>query len=156
MIDVATLWLVNEYGEVLLAQRSYKKTNEPGMWGPSVTGRLDRGESFDQALEREVQEELGLTPADYTPHFLAEQIFNHPDGEQRKFRAYYATLPKAKTNQIRVQESEVEGVAWFSLADIEARMQVHTDELVPSANDLWPATFQALFRALKSAQVVQD
>lgn len=144
MIHVATLWLVNEYKEILLAQRSFKKENEPGMWGPSVTGRLEPGESVEEALLREVEEELGLTLTDYEPHRLMEMDFDHPDGETRRFYAYYAVIPKAKSNDVRLQASEVEGVDWVSLSDIRSRMKQHPDELVPSADDIWPATFQAL------------
>lgn len=150
MIKVATLWLVNEYGEILLAQRSYKKENEPGLWGPSVTGRLEADEDFDGALLREVEEELGLPPADYEPKFLIETDYVHPDGETRKFYAYYAVIPKAKSKDIRLQESEVEGVAWFSLSDIKTRMKQNPEELVPSASDVWPGTF----RALQDAKIV--
>jgi isopentenyldiphosphate isomerase len=147
MINVATLWLVNEYGEILLAQRSYKKENEPGAWGPSMTGRLDPGETFDQALVREANEELGLGPDVITPHFLVAHVYDHPDGEQRTFGAYYALLPKAKTSLLKLQESEVEGVAWHTLVDIENWMQTKPEELVPSADAVWPATFEALKRA---------
>lgn len=144
MIHVATLWLVNEDKEILLAQRSYKKENEPGMWGPSVTGRLEPGESVEKALQREVEEELGLMSSDYEPLFLIETDFAHPDGVTRRFYAYYAVIPKSKSNGMRLQESEVEGVAWASLADIQSRMKRNPDELVPSADDIWPQTFQAL------------
>ncbi|HEY4161326.1 MAG TPA: NUDIX domain-containing protein [Candidatus Saccharimonadales bacterium] len=147
MIKVATLWLVNEYSEILLAQRSFKKENEPGMWGPSVTGRLEPSESVEEALLREVEEELGLKPTDYEPHYLMEIDFDHPDGTTRRFYAYYAVVSKAITDSIRLQESEVEGVAWDSLPNIQSRMQQAPEELVPSVNDVWPATFQALRNA---------
>ena len=144
MINVATLWLVNEYGEILLAQRSWKKDKEPGAWGPSMTGRVDPDETFDEALVRETEEELGLGPDVVTPKFFTEHVYNHPDGEQRTFVAYYAVLLKAKTNMLKLQESEVEGVAWYSLAEIEEWMELRPEELVPSANDVWPETFAAL------------
>ncbi len=147
MINVAVLWLVNENGEILLAQRSYTKENEPGVWGPSMTGRLDPGETFDQALVREAQEELGLSAGDIEPRFLVKHTYDHPDGEQRVFGAYYAVFPGAKTDMLKLQESEVEGVAWYSLAKIEAWMRDRPQELVPSANDVWPATFEALIGA---------
>ena len=144
MINVAVLWLVNEDGEILLAQRSYKKENEPGLWGPSMTGRLDPDERFDQALMREAEEELGLGQADIAPHFLIEHVYDHPDGEQRTFGAYYASFSKANTGSLKLQESEVEGVDWYSLVEVEDWMRARPKELVPSADAVWPATFAAL------------
>lgn len=144
MINVAVLWLVDGTGNILLAQRSHLKAQDPSIWGPSVTGKLEPGENFDQALAREVEEELALKPSDYQPHFLFEKVFDHPDKEQRKFGAYYAVFPKDKTAGIKVDPAEVAGVAWFSLEEILERMKSAPEELVPSAEVIWPATFDAL------------
>ena len=73
MINVATLWIINDEDEVLLAQRSHTKSTDPSMWGPTVTGKLDPGETFDEALAREVEEELGLPYDRYKPVFLHKQ-----------------------------------------------------------------------------------
>lgn len=147
MIKVAVLWIVNEEGEVLLAQRAHHKAQDPGVWGPAVTGKLESGESFHDALVRETEEEIALKTTDYTPHFLLEKDFGHPDGEQRKFGIYYTTLPKAKTNLINVDANEVAGFAWFSLSNVKEKMKASPEELVPSANAIWPDTFEALEKA---------
>lgn len=60
MIKVVVLWIVNELGEMLLAERAHHKGADPGVWGPAVTGRVELGEDFDQALARETAEELAL------------------------------------------------------------------------------------------------
>jgi len=46
----------NQY---LLLQRSEHKDYAPGAW-ECVTGRVDQGEGFEDALHREVREELGV------------------------------------------------------------------------------------------------
>jgi 8-oxo-dGTP pyrophosphatase MutT (NUDIX family) len=46
-------------GHYLLLQRAVTKDFAPGQW-ECVTGRLEQGESFEQAVRREVREELGL------------------------------------------------------------------------------------------------
>lgn len=43
----------------LLLRRSPQKDYLPGAW-ECVAGRVDQGESFDDALHREVQEEIGV------------------------------------------------------------------------------------------------
>ena len=43
----------------LLLRRSPEKDFAPGVW-ECVTGRVDQGERFEQALHREVREELGI------------------------------------------------------------------------------------------------
>lgn len=44
----------------LMLKRAPEKDFAPGVWEP-VTGRLDQGEGFGQALQREVLEEIGTT-----------------------------------------------------------------------------------------------
>ena len=45
-------------GRYLLLRRAQSKDYAPGVW-ECVTGRLEQGESFEQALHREVIEEIG-------------------------------------------------------------------------------------------------
>ena len=49
----------DQHGQVLLLQRSQASKNNAGKW-EFPGGKLDPGESFDEALLREVQEETGL------------------------------------------------------------------------------------------------
>lgn len=43
----------------LILQRSEHRDHAPGVW-ECVTGRVDQGEGFAQALQREAQEEIGV------------------------------------------------------------------------------------------------
>jgi 8-oxo-dGTP pyrophosphatase MutT (NUDIX family) len=110
-----------------------------------VTGKLEAGETFDAALAREVQEEIGLQPTDYTAKFLLEKDFNHPDGELRRFGIYLAKTPHDIVDRIHIDTNEVAGVQWFSIADVIKKMQHTPNQLVPSANTVWPATFEAIW-----------
>ncbi|MCX8062071.1 MAG: NUDIX domain-containing protein [Anaerolineales bacterium] len=55
----ALLWR-NSDNRYLLFQRSPNKDYAQGIWEP-VTGRLEQGEGFEDALQRELQEESGIT-----------------------------------------------------------------------------------------------
>lgn len=55
----ALLWRSND-NRYLLLRRSSNKDYAQGVWEP-VTGRLEQGEGFEDALFRELQEELGIT-----------------------------------------------------------------------------------------------
>ncbi|HEV2403079.1 MAG TPA: NUDIX hydrolase [Candidatus Saccharimonadales bacterium] len=144
MIHVAVLWLINEHHELLLARRALDKPQDPGVWGPSVTGKLEGNESYRRALLREVEEEFSLKPSDYDPSFLAYKTFAHPDGEPRRFGIYYAPFLRSKTGHIHIDPKEVDTFAWFSVEEITAKLLSSPQELVPSAGDVWTQTFQTL------------
>ena len=55
---VSALWIENSKGEILLAQRGFMKRNNPGKWGPAVAGTIDKGESYEENMYKEAEEEL--------------------------------------------------------------------------------------------------
>lgn len=143
-MKVTVLWLVNENQELLLARRADHKKQDPSVWGPSVTGKLEHDENALQALQREAQEELSLNPTQYQPKQLLELPFSHPDGDQRVFTIYTAKVPTSILNEIRIDQNEVASVEWKSLRDINELLTLHSELLVPSAQAIWPTTFQAM------------
>lgn len=54
------IWFYTIDGEILLAQRSAKKTICPLLWDVSVAGHIDAGETIKQAAKREIKEEIGI------------------------------------------------------------------------------------------------
>ena len=57
---VVHLHVVNTKGELYLQKRAMDKDIQPGKWDTSVGGHVDFGEEIQQALIREVGEELGI------------------------------------------------------------------------------------------------
>ncbi len=139
------LWLANETGELLLARRADHKKQDPGLWGPSVTGKVEPGENFEEALVREADEELALKANTYTFEFLFETDFAHPDGETRQFKVYLANVHGSITEQLTIDTNEVAEIRWMSIADIKAILNSQPGELiVASAFVLWNQIFDAL------------
>ena len=50
---ITSLWLGNEKGEVLLAQRAFNKKTSPGLWGPAAAGSVEKGETYDSNIIKE-------------------------------------------------------------------------------------------------------
>lgn len=57
----ANLVIFDGCGRTLLQKRSMTKDTEPGSWQHAVGGHVSKGESYKQAMQREMKEELGLT-----------------------------------------------------------------------------------------------
>lgn len=71
---VVHLHVFNSRGEVYLQKRPEWKDIQPGKWDTSVGGHIDYGETPEQALTREVREELGIT--DFTPERIGMYVFD--------------------------------------------------------------------------------
>lgn len=70
---VVHLHVFNSKGELYLQHRPAWKDIQPDKWDTAVGGHVDLGENIDQALHREVREELGIT--DFTPENLGHYVF---------------------------------------------------------------------------------
>ena len=58
---VVHLHIFDKQGRLYLQRRSMSKEIQPGKWDTAVGGHVDYGETIEEALHREVREELGIT-----------------------------------------------------------------------------------------------
>ncbi len=104
-----------ENGRYLLLQRASTKDVGAGTW-ECVTGRVDQGESFEEALYREAQEEIGTTlQIEFilgTTHFFRGPSI--PENELLGI-AYACTIPSASAIQLG---DEHDAHHWFSAAEL--------------------------------------
>lgn len=70
---VVHLHVFNSQGDIYLQRRPDWKDIQPGKWDTAVGGHIDYGETPEEALHREVREELGIT--DFTPEFIDKYVF---------------------------------------------------------------------------------
>ena len=70
---VVHLHVFNSKGELYLQKRPDWKDIQPGKWDTSVGGHIDYGETPEEALLREVHEELGIT--DFIPELVDKYVF---------------------------------------------------------------------------------
>jgi isopentenyl-diphosphate delta-isomerase len=144
-MNVAMLWLMNSAGELLLARRADHKAQDPGLWGPSVTGKVETGESFKEAIMREAEEELALERHWYTPKYLFAADFHHPDGEVRKFKVFVAHISDDSIATLQFDPREVAEIKWLPITEIRKLLNSKPGEIVvPSAFVLWDQIFEAL------------
>lgn len=63
-------------GALLLQKRSLNKDVAPGKWDTSVGGHVNPGETIDKAVQREMEEELGIRSCNLK--FLYSYIHSNP------------------------------------------------------------------------------
>lgn len=64
---VSCVFIDKDKKKVLLCQRSFSKKYGPGKWSSSAAGGVEKGESYEDAIAKEVSEELGLKDLEFIP-----------------------------------------------------------------------------------------
>jgi isopentenyl-diphosphate Delta-isomerase len=70
-----SILVFNDKGQVMLQKRSLKKDSNPGKWSNATGGHVNKGESYDQAAQRELLEELKIKNK---PLFKRKILINDP------------------------------------------------------------------------------
>lgn len=67
--------IFNDKGELLLQKRSMHKDLNPGKYTISVGGHVTKGQTYEEAAMREMEEELGIqTPITFAKKFYVENF----------------------------------------------------------------------------------
>ncbi len=105
-------------GNVLIQKRVANKKTYPNCWDTSAGGNIGYPETYDEAIKRELAEEIGLIALDLSEvaYFYSEAV--DPDGNKmNRFTKVYRTIAPQST-QFAMQESEVSEVKWVSSAEL--------------------------------------
>jgi isopentenyldiphosphate isomerase len=105
----------NSRGGLLLQKRSMNKDVAAGKWDTSVGGHVNAGETIDEALRREMEEELGITKCN--PEFLYTYIHSN-EYETELVYTYSCT----HDGEINFQEDEIDEVRPWSMDEIRSNI----------------------------------
>lgn len=149
-MKVAIIWLINNNGDVLLAQRSNNSRSDAGKWGPSVSGKIEPGETADKTVIREAFEELGIPSSELNPVYSHEDSYGgHYDGRKREFEFYHSKVKDNIDRTFRLEPREVQATKWISLDALGDLLSRHPNEIVISeAARLWENILVNLKRAI--------
>lgn len=100
---------------LILQKRSLKKDVAPGKWDTSVGGHVNAGESVEEALRREMEEELGITSCG--AEFLYTYIHSNP--YETELVHTYSCIYGGK---IIFQDDEIDEIRSWSLDDIRSSL----------------------------------
>lgn len=108
---VVHLHVFNSKGEVYLQKRPEWKDIQPGKWDTAVGGHIDYGETPEEALKREVREELGIT--DFKSERIGMYVFN----SQRESELVYVNRT-VYDSAIYPSADELEGGKFWTIDEI--------------------------------------
>ncbi len=112
---VVHLHVFNNKGELFLQKRPMHKDIQPGKWDTAVGGHIDYGETVEEALIREVREELGITQ--FEPKFLIKYIFEST--VERELVYSYMTI---YDGEIKPDNHELDGGRFWDIDEIKVQI----------------------------------
>ena len=108
---VVHLHVFNSQGNIYLQRRPEWKDIQPGKWDTAVGGHIDYGETPDDALRREVREELGIT--EFTPQFICKYVF-----ESKRERELVYVHRTIYDGPIQPSQDELDGGRFWTMQEI--------------------------------------
>lgn len=109
---VVHLHVFNSQQELYLQKRNLQKDIQPGKWDTSVGGHIDYGEKTEDALYREVREEIGIS--DFKPIFAFQYIFTSAI-EKELVNVFITTYE----GEIYPNKNELDGGKFWTLEEIK-------------------------------------
>ncbi len=106
----------NKEGKYLLVQRSENDDIFPLKW-QNLGGKIELGERVEEALKREIQEEIGVTIDNVNPVFL--QSYSWKKDENSDVRLGLIFLIEINGNVTIKISDELNDYKWFSLEQLE-------------------------------------
>ena len=111
---VSALLIKNSNWEFLLAQRKFTKKNNPWKWSFTVAGTIEKWETYDSNIKKEIEEEIGISNLNYKKWDKKRIIWKH-----NYFCQFYSAILDKDLDYFTIQEEEVESIRWFSLDEIK-------------------------------------
>ncbi|OQY04498.1 MAG: NTP pyrophosphohydrolase [Bacteroidetes bacterium 4572_117] len=105
----------NEKGDLFLQKRSKNKLIQAGKWDTSVGGHVADGETLEQAVDKEVREEIGITEAEYQ---LMIQYIWESEIERELVYVFFAETKQ----EISINKDELEDGKFWPFKKIKEQM----------------------------------
>lgn len=112
MHRVVHVLVFNSKGELLLQKRSLNKDVAAGKWDTSVGGHVSSGETLDEAVKREMEEELGITSC------KLEFLYSYIHSNEYETELVY-TYSCYYDGEINFQKDEIDEVRPWSLDEVK-------------------------------------
>lgn len=127
---VSALWLTNNKGESLIAQRAMTKKNSPGKWGPAVAGTVEGNETYEENIYREAGEEIGLNGVHFN---VAKKVAVMEAGIPRHyFCQWYEATVDMPIEAFTRQVSEVDALTWIETEKLKIEIHQTPEKYLPS------------------------
>lgn len=118
---IIRIYLYNSKGEILWQKRADHLRTNPGKWNESVAGQVDEGESYREAAQREMREEIGISGVELSE---IKKIYLE-ETEENKRKRFTTLFTCIYDGEVHPDPNEVSQVRWVSPEAIRKEMKEH-------------------------------
>ncbi|HEX6927856.1 MAG TPA: isopentenyl-diphosphate Delta-isomerase [Gammaproteobacteria bacterium] len=123
-----SLFIFNDKGELLLQQRSPEKRLWGGYWSNSCCSHPRAGETMEVAVQRRLEQELGMTAdLEFVYKFSYQADFGVSGAEHELCWVYVGRA----TGNVQANTSEISDWRWISPAALDAEMAANPKRFTP-------------------------
>ncbi|GGD30903.1 isopentenyl-diphosphate Delta-isomerase [Nocardioides daphniae] len=123
-------WLLDTDGRLLLTRRALTKRSWPGVWTNSFCGHPRPGETFDDAVPRYAQRELGVAISDLVP-LVPDFAYRAVDASGVVENEVCPVFAARVVGEVDPAPDEVMEHAWVPLDEVRSALQVSPWALSP-------------------------
>ena len=120
-------FIKNKKGELIVVKRSPKKRSWPNRLDLATCGNVDAGESYEEAIKREVLEEIGI---ECKLKFI-KKLFNDVIENQKHVR-YFTGAFAGVTDEKPLLSDELLELRYIKIDELKKHMRKKPDDFSPS------------------------
>lgn len=140
------VFVFNKRKELLLQKRSLLKDKFPGAWDSSAAGHLDAGESYEDCVVRELEEEIGIEGVD------TQQIARISPCENTGWEFIDLHLAR-HDGALRFPCSEVYAAEWFKMEQVREWVIARPEDFATGFIECWNLFDEKMGAAIAAAPV---
>ena len=119
-----SVFLFNDKGEMLLQKRAADKYHSPNQWTNAVCSHPRMGETYMEAAQRRLKEELGIeTPITYRFNFLYKADVGQNLWEHELDHVFTGNFE----GEFKLNEDEVSEVRYISIDELDKEMAANPE-----------------------------
>lgn len=119
-----SVFLFNDKGEMLLQKRAADKYHSPNQWTNAVCSHPRMGETYMEAAQRRLKEELGIeTPITYRFNFLYKADVGQNLWEHELDHVFTGNFE----GEFKLNEEEVSEVRYISIDELDKEMSTNPE-----------------------------
>ena len=116
------VWIMNEKGEILLQKRAANKRQEPNKWA-ICAGHIEAGESIEDSIIREMEEELGIkvniNQLEFLKIYKKQNDIPNNNIKNYNFQYMYFLKPNWNIEDYKIQLEELSEIKYVPFTEFE-------------------------------------